>query len=257
MVYSVGVRIVCTLHVNMIVYVLFPDGKFVEISASATDTVENVIEKIAGVDHSFLANKSVLVFGDSILKDGRTLADYAIKEFSVIQLIIRLPQEMILFVRTKDESDIALSVKPTDTISIVKEMIQAKQDVPVDQQVLVHNGETLENDHTLADYQIQQESIVHFLRYRKTMLQIFVKIHVSGHSVMAFQVKPTDKISSIKAMIQSKEGIPTVKQLLLHNDELLKDTWSVCGCNIHEDSTLDLIVKGLFLLMCKPQTSGV
>ena len=67
---------------------------------------------------------------------------------------------MQIFVKTLTGKIITLEVRHTDTIMQVKEQIH---DVPLDQQRLVFRGEELENNKTLAEYNILSESILHLV----------------------------------------------------------------------------------------------
>lgn len=50
---------------------------------------------------------------------------------------------------------ITFDVKSTDTILSVKQQIQREVNVPVNKQRLTYNGETLEDDTTIAQYAIK------------------------------------------------------------------------------------------------------
>ena len=70
---------------------------------------------------------------------------------------------MQIFVRTFTGQNITLDVEPTDTVQNLKGKIQDKEGIPQEQQKLIFSGKVLEDNRTLAEYNIKKEATIHLM----------------------------------------------------------------------------------------------
>ena len=147
----------------------------------------------------------------------------------------------IFVININNEKKITLNVEPSDTIEDAKMKIEEKEGIPPEQQILIFSKMQLENNKTLDDYKIKNQSTLHLGIRHKKIMQIFIKF-LNGKT-LTLDVEPSDTIEKIKKKIQEKEGIPPDQQRLLYMGRQLEDIYTISNYKILESSTVFLLTK--------------
>ena len=137
-----------------------------EIKQITTDLYYTELELLKQIDDNTdnLNIKYGLIYKNKYLALENLLISSGIQNGDLIELIDRKSlKEFILNIKRLTNNIIPIYVAPCDSIGNVKYFIQLKEGIPIDQQRLVYNGIQLEDNRTIEDYNIKEESTIHLI----------------------------------------------------------------------------------------------
>ncbi|CAG8792403.1 11420_t:CDS:2, partial [Gigaspora margarita] len=148
-----------------------------------------------------------------------------------------------IYVKTPSQEEIVLEVSKNNTVITIKQMINKVSNYH-HEYILIFEGMILENEYTLADYDIKLESTLNIIYINNNTEEryfIFVKTYVTAERTISLCVYSNYFIYQIKQMIQEKEGY-TPNQLIFAGEEL-KDDYTLSDYCIQKESTLYSILR--------------
>lgn len=236
-------------------------GKTFTLEVSVSDSIRDVKAKIQQLQGLPIDQQVLLTRGEP-LSDALRLRDYNIETESTFYLTLTSgpkaehshpkssPQNktegysaQVIYIRNFLGKSIALEIGPSDKIKTLKAKIFAKEGIPVDQQQLLFQGDNLDDEKFIKDYNIEQESNLQlaFVSQEKRPSTVLIK---TPNGSVTVEIPHSSKVRDLKRKLQSSQGTPPEQQVLFAgSQELSDDDAKLSSYDVSRHNFLQLSVR--------------
>ena len=177
------------------------------------------------------------------MNNNLTLADYNIQQGNTLNLssnvdprTLELCTTLELCIKIQDGKSITIRNKDSDSIKNLKEKIQEKEEIALDQQVLIYHGKILDNTKTLSECKIKTQSIIClFLNSLSLAINDF-----ASTSRVIYQLNFSSRILDLKNTIKGSINTTSNEKILTCKNILLRDNKNIVEYEINHGDEIYL-----------------
>ena len=151
-------------NINDVINVQYPNSETKEITTDLSNTGIELLEEIGGIENvmtPYFRVKYDLYYNNEEIPLEDVLVNAGIKSGDTIVLEKRSTYQ--IFQKTLTGKTYTLDVNPSDSVKLYKILCYYRIGIPIDKQRIIFGSKVLEDNRTLADYNIQIESTLHFV----------------------------------------------------------------------------------------------
>ena len=218
----------------------------IALEVNSTDTigeVKTMIQERGGLK----AEVQQLAFLGESLEDTRTLDSYNIASNCLLEETSTFVA-VDIYGSTDPDKDILLEIHEDlkETVGDLKAMIQDREGIPSQQQLLYHVDtlHELQDDKTLCDSEIKNGTQILLVvpsTVKEGSMTIYVKFLTS--LTVTLNIDPCNTVVQVKHMILEKQGVPPAVQQFIFTGIQLENGRKLSDYNIQHESTLHVELR--------------
>ena len=230
-------------------------GNTITLMVVPNESIEIVKAKIQDKER-IATDQQHLIFAGQQLEDGTILDHYGITAGCTIYMCVQICVNTTNG-HSHTQSVITVTIDSGSTFEAMKVKIQGQLGIPQEQQVLMLSGYLVEEK--VARYPLfnpYRSSL--FIQDCMLVLRKVISVKTVLDRTITVPYHRDTTIAGVKAVVESKEGIPAKEQHLFLDHEELKDFVSVAGyvrCSLHlrSDSPSCYVQKQQLDIICRTQ----
>ncbi len=220
----------------------------IALEVNSTDTigeVKTMIQERGGLK----AEVQQLAFLGESLEDSRTLDSYNIASNCLLEETSTFVA-LDIYGSTDPDKDILLEIHEDlkETVGDLKAMIQDREGIPSQQQLLYHVDtlHELQDDKTLCDSEIKNGTQILLVvpsTVKEGSMTIYVKFLTSLTVTSTLNIDPCNTVVQVKHMILEKQGVPPALQQFIFTGIQLENGRKLSDYKIKHEDTLHLVLR--------------
>ncbi len=136
-----------------------------------------------------------------------------------------------------------LNVESNDTILNIKSKIQEEKKYPASQIILIFGGKRLDDEKTLADYNINNECTINMVRQIKCCEEKCIYVESNGNKI-ELKICLCRKVLLLKEFIEKIIGLkPEFQELSLNGKIFNNDNDELSSLGVEENSIIELKIN--------------